>query len=646
MSHQSELIERDIDAYLKQHEHKEILRFLTCGSVDDGKSTLIGRLLHDSKMIYEDQLAAIHRDSERAGSAGEELDLSLLMDGLKAEREQGITIDVAYRFFSTAKRKFIIADTPGHEQYTRNMVTGASTADLAVILIDAKQGVLPQTRRHSFIASLLGIKHVVVAVNKMDLVDWSEDRYEEIKREYNEFIARLDIADLHFIPMSALKGDNVVDQSPHMPWYRGAPLMEHLESVQISSDRNLVDLRFPVQYVNRPDHTFRGYCGNVVSGVVRTGDEVMVLPSRTRSRIARIVTADGDIDQAYPPLAPTLVLEDELDISRGDMLVHPGNVPKVANELDAMVVWMADDPMVEGRDYWVMQSGSRCVGNTSNIRYRVDVNTLRRQQTPRLSLNEIGRCKLALNRPIAHDAYRRNRATGSFILVDRMTNLTVGAGMILDRKSADAEDRSGRAPADAALARVPVSKVSPEERAARYQHAPVTVLLTGLPASGKTTIALELEQLMFEAGWAVALLDGQAMRVGLSRDLGYSAPERVENLRRGMDAAKLMNDAGFSCICAFTSPDARARARARATVAPATLVEVFVDTPLEVCQARDEKEIYARAERGEIPMLPGLTGTYDRPEQPDLHVTTERTAREVAEEILSFISGGRGASNN
>jgi len=637
MSHQSELIERDIDAYLKQHEHKEILRLLTCGSVDDGKSTLIGRLLYDSKMIYEDQLAAIHRDSERAGSAGEELDLSLLMDGLKAEREQGITIDVAYRFFSTAKRKFIIADTPGHEQYTRNMVTGASTADLAVILIDAKQGVLPQTRRHSFIASLLGIKHVVVAVNKMDLVDWAEDRYEEIKREYNEFIARLDIADLHFIPMSALKGDNVVDQSEHMPWYRGAPLMEHLESVQISSDRNLVDLRFPVQYVNRPDHTFRGYCGNVVSGVVRPGDEVMVLPSRTRSRIARIVTPDGDLDQAYPPLAPTLVLEDELDISRGDMIVHPGNVPRVANELDAMVVWMAEQPMVEGRDYWVMQSGSRCVGNAVDIRYRVDVNTLRRQQTPRLSLNEIGRCKLALNRPVAHDAYRRNRATGSFILVDRMTNLTVGAGMILDRKSADAEDRSGRAPADAALARVPVSKVSRELRTARYQHAPVTVLLTGLPASGKTTIALELEQLMFEAGWAVALLDGQAMRTGLSRDLGYSAPERVENLRRGIDAAKLINDAGFSCICAFTSPDARARARARTTLEPATLLEIFVDTPLAVCRARDEKKIYERAERGEIPMLPGLTGPYDRPESPDLRVTTEHNAREVAKEILAYV---------
>ena len=638
MSHQSDLIERDIDAYLRQHEQKEILRFLTCGSVDDGKSTLIGRLLHDSKMIYEDQLAAIHRDSERAGSAGEALDLALLMDGLKAEREQGITIDVAYRFFSTEKRKFIIADTPGHEQYTRNMVTGASTADLAVILVDAKQGILPQTRRHSFIASLLGIKHVVVAINKMDLADWSEPRFEALKRDYNDFVARLDIGDLHFIPMCALEGDNVVDRSERMPWYRGPTLMDHLNNVQISSDRNLVDLRFPVQYVNRPDHTFRGYCGTMASGVVRPGDEVMVLPSRKTTRVKRIVTQDGDLEQAYPPLAPTLVLEDEVDISRGDVLVHPGNVPKVSNELDAMIVWMSETPMVEGKDYLVMQPGSRCVGNVSSIRYRVDVNTLRRQETPRLSLNEIGRCNLALNRPIAHDAYRRNRATGSFILVDRMTNLTVGAGMILDRKSADADNTGERAPADAALARVPVSKIERSERATKYTHSPVTLLLTGLPASGKTTIALELERLMFDAGWHIALIDGQAMRTGLSRDLGYSAPERVENLRRGVDVAKLMNDAGFSCICAFTSPDARARARAKETLAPHRFVEIFVDTPLEVCRSRDEKDVYGRAERGEIPMLPGLTGLYDVPDSPDIRVETTRPARETAETILQAVT--------
>jgi bifunctional enzyme CysN/CysC len=640
MSHQSELIERDIDAYLRQHQRKEILRVLTCGSVDDGKSTLIGRLLHDSKMIYEDQLAAIHRDSERAGSAGDDLDLALLMDGLQAEREQGITIDVAYRYFSTAKRKFIIADTPGHEQYTRNMVTGASTADLAIILINAQQGALTQTRRHSFIASLLGIKHVVVAVNKMDLVDWDEARFEAIKREYNSFIARLDIPDLHFTPMSALKGDNVVNRSANMPWFKGAPLMEHLENLQISSDRNLVDLRFPVQYVNRPDHSFRGFCGTVASGVVRTGSEVLALPSRRASRVARIVTADGDLEEAYPPLAVTLVLEDEIDLSRGDVLVHPGNVPRVSNSIDSMIVWMGEKALIEGQEFVVRQSASRCIGTVSELRYQVDVNTLRRQDTSRLALNEIGRCRLNLNRPLAHDPYRRNHATGSFILVDRMSNLTVAAGMILDRRSADAEDKSSRRPVDAAVARLPVSKLSAEDRKTRFGHAPVTILLTGLPASGKTTIAVELEKLMFDAGWPIVLLDGQAMRAGLSRDLGYSAPERIENLRRGMDAAKLVNAAGMSCICAFTAPSAAARQRAAQQIAPARFIEVFVDTPLETCRERDDSGVYERAERGEVSMLPGLTGPYERPEASDLRVETTRDAKELAKEIMALVVGG------
>jgi len=635
MSHQSELIETDIDAYLKQHEHKELLRFLTCGSVDDGKSTLIGRLLHDSKMIYEDQLAAVRKDSERIGSAGEELDLALLMDGLKAEREQGITIDVAYRYFSTSRRKFIIADTPGHEQYTRNMVTGASTANLAVILIDARHGVLPQTKRHSFIASLLGIRHVVVAINKMDLVDWKEERFEEIKREYNTFAARLDIADLHFIPMSALKGDNVVDRSEHMPWFRGGPLMEHLESVQISGDRNLVDMRFPVQWVNRPDLSFRGFCGTVASGVLRPGDEVMVLPSRKTSKIKRIVGWEGDLEKAFPPLSTTVELQDEIDVSRGDMLVAPGNVPEVDNVFDAMLVWMGEEPMVPGRDYMFMHTTSMVVGSVEKLRYQVDINELRRQPAERLELNGIARVKVELTRPIAYDPYKQNRTTGAFIVVDRMTNVTVGAGMIVARKTSDDADNWDREAAAAATARRAVGLVKSSARATSYGHDPATILLTGIAASGKTAIAVELEKLLFDQGRKVALLDGQTMRTGVSKDLGYTAPEREENLRRAAEVARIMNEAGLIVVAAFTSPSERARDRARRSVAPAAFIEVFVDTPIEVCRERDTKGIYERAQQGEISMLPGLTGEYQPPASPDVRIDTTKLSPVEAAKVIA-----------
>ncbi|MCH8242963.1 MAG: sulfate adenylyltransferase subunit CysN, partial [Planctomycetes bacterium] len=547
MSHQSELIATDIDAYLKQHEQKELLRFLTCGSVDDGKSTLIGRLLYDSKMIYEDQLAAIERDSVTLGSVGGAFDPALLTDGLKAEREQGITIDVAYRYFSTAKRKFIIADTPGHEQYTRNMATGASTCDMAIILIDAREdhGVLTQTCRHTFIVSLLGIKHVIVAVNKMDLVDFSEERFNEIKKDYTEFATRLDMGDLHFVPMSALLGLNVVDRATEeMPWYGGGTMMNLLENVHIASDRNLIDLRFPVQYVNRPDPTFRGFCGTLASGIIRRGDEIMVLPSRKSSRIKSIVTFDGELEEAFSPQAVTLTLEDEIDISRGDMIVRPGNLPRMEQQFEAMVVWMAEETMVPGKQYLFKQTTRTVPGEINTLRYQVDVNTLHRIDAPTLGLNEIGRCAVSLKQPIAFDGYRRNRATGAFIIIDRMTNVTIGAGMILDRKT-DAQrlDHWDEEPHSDTLHKGH-SIVSQEQRSARFGQKPATVLLTGLTGAGKTTIAYALERRLFDEGRACCVLDGQNMRMGISRDLGFTVDERSENLRRSAEVAKLINDAG------------------------------------------------------------------------------------------------------
>ena len=431
MNEQSDLITTDIDGYLKLHERKELLRLLTCGSVDDGKSTLIGRLLHDSKLILDDQLAAVKADSARVGTVADGIDLALLVDGLQAEREQGITIDIAYRYFSTDKRKFIIADSPGHEQYTRNMATGASTCDLAVILIDAVNGVLTQTKRHSFIATLLGIRHIIVAINKMDLVDYSEEVYQQIKLDYAAFSMHLDIQDLRYLPMSALKGDNVVDSSSNMPWYEGAPLMTMLENIQISSDRNLVDFRFPVQYVNRPGPDFRGYCGTVASGIVRKGDEIMVLPSRKTSRIASIETPDGELEQAFPPQAVTFTIDDELDISRGDMLVHPNNIPYFTDRIDAHIIWMAEMPMQPGKQYLFKQATRKTTGSITDIRFKIDVNTLAQTPGDNLGLNEIGRCELMLTQRIAFDTYKANRSTGSFVMIDRLTNETVGAGLIV-----------------------------------------------------------------------------------------------------------------------------------------------------------------------------------------------------------------------
>jgi bifunctional enzyme CysN/CysC len=629
--------QEDIHTYLDRHQRKELLRFLTCGSVDDGKSTLIGRLLHDTKGIYDDQLAAVRRDSAKHGTTGAgEVDLALLTDGLKAEREQGITIDVAYRYFSTDKRKFIIADTPGHEQYTRNMATGASTCQLAIILIDARHGVMSQTRRHSFIVSLLGIKHVVVAINKMDLVDYSQDVFEKIKADYTGFVAKLGIPDVQFIPMSALKGDLVVEKSPAMPWYQGPPLLAHLETVHIASDRNLADMRFPVQYVLRPDLNFRGFSGTMASGILRKGDEVVAIPSGKRSHVKSIVTYDGELEEAFSPMAVTVTLTDEIDVSRGDMLVHPGDQPHVSSQVEAMVVWMAEKPFTPGKTYTIKQTTRQVAGEIAELRYGVDVNTLEKRTVTQLAMNEVGHVMLSLNQPIAYDAYKVNAATGAFIIIDRLTNNTVGAGMILeqgDRRGAG--DHWGQEPRSSTL-RLAQSQISQAERETRYKQKGATVLLTGLTGSGKATIAYALEKRLFDQGRAVTVLYGQNMRQGLSRDLGYTADDRSENLRRSSEVARLINDAGIICICAFVSPHEAVRTKARQVVGPDRFLEIYLSAPLEVCKTRDPNGVYKLAEAGKMVQFPGISASYETPANPDLILPTHEI--DVEESVNRIIA--------
>lgn len=632
MSHQSDLIATDIDAYLKQHERKQLLRFITCGSVDDGKSTLIGRLLYDSKMLYEDQLAQLEIESKTHGTTGGKFDPALVTDGLKAEREQGITIDVAYRYFSTAKRKFIIADTPGHEQYTRNMATGASTADLAIILIDARYGVLTQTRRHSFIVSLLGIQHVVVAVNKMDLCDFSEARFEEICDDYRSFAAKLDLPDVHFIPISALDGDNVVDPSPRSPWYRGSTLMALLESVYIGSDRNLRDFRMPVQYVNRPNLDFRGFCGTIASGTVRTGDEIMVLPSRQKTKVKRIVSFDGDLEEAFTPQSITLVLNDEVDASRGDMIVRPGNVPKSGDMVEAVVVWMDQAALVPGKNYLFKHTTQTVPGTVDTLRYRIDVNTLHRSPAPSLDLNEIGRVRISLGAPIHFDSYRANRSTGAFIVIDRITNVTVGAGMILDRSEKEgAKAIWNEDLASAATETSTHSDVTAAEREARFGQKPLTILFTGLAGSGKTTLARAVERHLFDQGRAVAVLDGSWVRSGLSRDLGYSSDDRSENLRRAAHLANILNEAGLICLAAFVAPDDAVRKNVAALIGTQRFLIVHVATPVDVCRQRDTSGQYSKADAGELLNFPGVTSTYEVPE--NANITIDLGVESIAEGV-------------
>ena len=613
MSHQSDLISQDILAYLSQHERKELLRFLTCGNVDDGKSTLIGRLLHDSKMIYEDHMEAITRDSKKSGTTGEEVDLALLVDGLQAEREQGITIDVAYRYFSTAKRKFIIADTPGHEQYTRNMATGASTCDLAIILIDARYGVQTQTKRHSFIASLLGIKHIVVAVNKMDLMDFDQTVYDKIREDYLQFASGLELLDgdkVQFVPMSALKGDNVVNHSERSPWYTGPSLMEILETVEIASDRNTTDLRFPVQLVTRPNLNFRGFAGTIASGVVRKGDELTVLPSGKGSRVKSIVTFDGELEEAGPGQAVTLTLEDEIDISRGDMLCHADNLPLIGDQFEATLVWMAEQPMQPGRKYDIKRATSYSPASFTRIQHRIDVNTLEQQPAAELALNEIGRVQVALERPIAFDDYQSNHTSGAFIVIDRMTNGTVGAGMIVAKAQGN-QNSSGSQ--HGRFAHVP-----PQERAERFGQQPVTLLFTGLSGSGKSSIAYALERKLFDGGRACYVLDGKVMRQDLSKGLAMDAAGRAENLHKGARIARQMNEAGLIAIGAFVAPTEESRATARHILGNRCLL-VHLDTPLDVCQQRDPSGIYAANVEGTIP---GISFPYEAPSDADLVLNT------------------------
>jgi bifunctional enzyme CysN/CysC len=593
----------------------ELLRLATAGSVDDGKSTLIGRLLYDSKSIFSDQLEAVERTSRERGD--EYTNLALLTDGLRAEREQGITIDVAYRYFATPKRKFIIADTPGHIQYTRNMVTGASTADLALILIDGRNGVLEQSRRHAFIASLLGIPHLVVCINKMDLVGWSQARFEEIRDEFRAFAMKLDVHDLVFIPMSALLGDNIVDQSSNMDWYDGRPLLHHLENVHIASDRNLIDARFPVQYVIRPQkvsqsgdlHDYRGYAGTVAGGVFKAGDEVVVLPSGFTSRVAEIRGPGGvAIGEAFPPQAVTISLTDDIDVSRGDMICRPNNHPAVGQDVDALVCWFSErSSLVPGARYLVRHTTRSVPVSVELLEYRLDVNTLHRdEQADRLDLNEIGRVRLRAQAPLMFDPYRRNRATGSLILVDPATNNTVAAGMIL---GADQARMTSNVTWHA-------NKV---DRSARSGEG-VTVWFTGLSGSGKSTVAVEVERRLVESGRAAYLLDGDNLRHGLNADLGFGAEDRAENVRRVGEVARLFTDAGLVAVVSLVSPYRADRDRVRAAHETAGLrfVEVFVDTPLEVCEARDPKGLYAKARAGELTGFTGVDDPYEAPDTPDL----------------------------
>ncbi len=631
MAHQSDLIASDIEAYLAEHESKDLLRLLTCGSVDDGKSTLIGRLLHDSGLIYEDQLQAVTADSVVSGTTGDQPDLALLMDGLKAEREQGITIDVAYRYFSTKRRKFIIADTPGHVQYTRNMVTGASTAQLALILIDARHGVLDQTRRHATIAALLGINHVVVVINKMDLVDWSKDRFDQVAADYGSVADRLEIDDAYAIPISALTGDNVVNQSEHTAWFEGPPLLEHLETVDVQAGRGSDELRFPVQLVRRPNADFRGFAGTVASGTVRPGQEVLALPSNVTTQVARIVTFDGDLSVAGPGEAVTLTLTDEIDLSRGDLLVDPSHVPNQANDLDVTLVWMADQPAAPGRHLLLRSANGIANASLEAIQNRIDITTFNEVDATRLELNDVARCSLSCDRVLLFDPYAANPMTGSFILIDRQSNATVGAGMI--HGAAAAWDMSP--PRSVSHHR---SDIRSKERASRFGQWPATVLLTGMTGVGKTTIARALERRLFDRGHTLLRLDGENLRLGISRDLGFSTVDRSENLRRAAEVAVLAGRQGLLTIIAVQAPHAGVRERARQLIGPHRFIEVHLDAPETVRRTRDVTGLYAAADRGEVD-LPGITDRYEAPDEPDLALDTSTTSlTECVDAIVALLA--------
>lgn len=625
----------NIQEFLDQDQKKDLLRLLTAGSVDDGKSTLIGRLMADSKMLYEDQLEALHRDSKRVGHAGEDIDYALLLDGLKAEREQGITIDVAYRYFSTAKRKFIIADTPGHEQYTRNMITGGSTANLAIILIDARHGVITQTKRHTYLANLLGIKHVVVAINKMDLADYSQERFEEIKADYKAFVTQLDVPDVNFIPLSALKGDNVVEKGDNMDWYHGPCLLEFLENVHVSSDRNFDDLRYPVQYVLRPDIKFRGFSTSVASGIIKKGDEVMVLPSMKKSKVEKIVTYEGELDYAFPPQSVTVTLEDEIDISRGDMLVHPDNLPRVERQFEAMLVWMDESEMNLSTQFYIKQANNNTKARIDEIKYKVDVNTLEKSNIEKFKLNEIGRVVITTTKPLFFDPYKKNKQTGSFILIDPVTHNTVAVGMIIDRLG------SSNLPSritDVDKAKIAKGEplVKAEEYIQKYNQKGETIWITGLHGSGKNELAFSLEKKLFDNGATVVLIDGSSVRSGLSRELDFSPADRAENLRRVAHICKMLNDQGIIAIASFISRNDSLRGQIAEIIGEERFHLLHMDASLEYCK-NNKPELYELLEQGKTSGLPGVDLEYEAPTNAKLVFNPEQN-EENLDAILNYLA--------
>ncbi len=620
----------DVEAYLKSQEKKDLLRFITCGSVDDGKSTLIGRLLYEAKMLFEDQLSALEADSKKMGTQGGNLDFALLVDGLAAEREQGITIDVAYRAFTTDKRKYIVADTPGHEQYTRNMATGASTADLAIILIDARKGVLTQTRRHTFIATLLGIKHLVVAINKMDLMDYRQDVFEKIEKDYREFAHGLGANEITVIPLSALAGDNVIDRSTNMPWYHGSTLMAHLETVPVGDDLDTKPFRMPVQWVNRPDQNFRGFSGTIASGTVRPGDPVKVMPSARTSIVDRVVTHDGDLAVGVAGQSLTVTLKDEIDVSRGDVLCIANDPAETSDQFEVEVLWMGDEPMLPGRPYVIKASTSQVPGTLEELKYKVNVNTMEHVAAKSLTLNEIGVCNLELDRPIAFAPYTENRHLGSFIIIDRFSNTTVGMGLIRFalRRAANIHWQA-----------VDVHK---DSRAAMAGQKPAMLWFTGLSGAGKSTIANLVEKKLHALGHMTYLLDGDNIRHGLNRDLGFTDADRVENIRRVAEVARLMVDAGLIVLVSFISPFRSERLMAREMVEPGEFVEVFVDTTLAEAEKRDVKGLYAKARRGEIKHFTGISSAYENPENPEIRIDTTQIAAETAANAIVDYLGTSG----
>jgi bifunctional enzyme CysN/CysC len=617
------LIAEDIDAYLEQHQHKSLLRFITCGSVDDGKSTLIGRLLYDSKMIFEDQLAALEADSKRLGTQGQEIDFALLVDGLAAEREQGITIDVAYRFFATEKRKFIVADTPGHEQYTRNMVTGASTADLAVILIDARKGVLTQTRRHSYLAHLIGIRNIVLAVNKMDLVDYSRERFDEIVADYRQFATSIGIADFLAMPISGFKGDNITAPSPNTPWYEGPPLIGHLETVELDSTIDQAKpFRLPVQWVNRPNLDFRGFSGLIATGSVKPGDPVRILPSGKTSTVSRIVTLDGDLDEAVAGQSVTLTLADEVDCSRGDVIAIADNPPQVADQFEATIVWMADEAMLPGRPYWLKLGTQTVTASIQHPKYQVNVNTMEHLAAKTLELNAIGVANLSTDKPLIFEPYTDNRDLGGFILIDKISNATVAAGMLHFslRRSQNVHWQA--------------LDVTRDKHAELKNQKPAVLWFTGLSGAGKSTIANLVEKKLVRMNRHTFLLDGDNVRHGLNKDLGFTEADRVENIRRVGEVAKLMTDAGLIVLTAFISPFRAERRMVREMMQPGEFIEIHIDTPLEEAEKRDVKGLYKKARSGALKNFTGIDSPYEPPEDPEIRIDTTNMTPEQAADLI------------